>query len=60
MKFDTIHHVALICSDYKASRHFDVDLLGFEIIRENYREKDVYKRQMAFHRTLCCQLQMSA
>ena len=45
MKFDTIHHVALICSDYKASRHFYVDLLGFEIIRENYREKDVYKRQ---------------
>ena len=38
MKFDTIHHVALICSDYKASRHFYVDLLGFEIIRENYRE----------------------
>ena len=28
MKFDTIHHVALICSDYKASRHFYVDLLG--------------------------------
>lgn len=38
MNFDTIHHVALICSDYKASRHFYVDLLGFEIIRENYRE----------------------
>ena len=38
MKLDTIHHVALICSDYQASRHFYVDLLGFEIIRENYRE----------------------
>ena len=36
MKLDTIHHVALICSDYQASRHFYVDLLGFEIIRENY------------------------
>ena len=38
MKLDTIHHVALICSDYQISRHFYVDLLGFKIIRENYRE----------------------
>ena len=37
MKLDTIHHVAIIASDYQRSRHFYVDLLGFEIIRENYR-----------------------
>lgn len=39
MKLDAIHHVAIIASDYERSRHFYVDLLGFEIIRENYREK---------------------
>ena len=32
--FDTIHHIAIIGSDYEKSKHFYVDLLGFEIIRE--------------------------
>ena len=35
--FDVIHHVAIIVSDYKASREFYVDKLGFEVVRENYR-----------------------
>lgn len=39
MKLNAIHHVAIIASDYERSRHFYVDLLGFEIIRENYRKK---------------------
>ncbi|MGI5959495.1 MAG: VOC family protein [Massiliimalia sp.] len=38
MKLNTIHHVAIIVSDYEASKHFYVDLLGFEIIRENVRK----------------------
>ena len=29
--FDTIHHIAIIGSDYEKSKHFYVDLLGFEI-----------------------------
>ena len=33
--FDTIHHIAIIGSDYERSKHFYVDLLGFQIIREN-------------------------
>lgn len=33
-----IHHVAIICSDYDRSKHFYVNLLGFPIIRETYRE----------------------
>lgn len=37
MKLKQIHHVAIIVSDHQKSRHFYVDLLGFEIIRENYR-----------------------
>ena len=33
-----IHHVAIIGSNYERSRHFYVDILGFAVIRENYRE----------------------
>lgn len=44
MNFSKVHHVAIIGSDYEASRHFYVDLLGFQVIRENYREhRDDYK-----------------
>ena len=46
--FKKIHHVAGIGSDYGKSRHFYVDLLGFEVVRENYREdRDDYKIDLA-------------
>lgn len=38
MNLDKIHHIAVIASDYGKSREFYVDKLGFEVIRENYRE----------------------
>nr|WP_067295396.1 VOC family protein [Marinobacterium profundum] len=39
-----IHHVAIISHDYARSRHFYVDLLGLEVIDENYRAaRDSYK-----------------
>lgn len=42
--FKMIHHVAIIASNYEQSKHFYVDLLGFEVIRENYRKEcDSYK-----------------
>ncbi len=42
--FKMIHHVVIIASNYEQSKHFYVDLLGFEVIRENYRkERDSYK-----------------
>ena len=37
--FDTIHHIAIIGSDYEKSKHFYVDLLGLKVIRENYRKE---------------------
>lgn len=44
MHFSKIHHVAIIASDYETSKHFYTELLGLEIIRENYRaERDSYK-----------------
>lgn len=42
--FKDIHHIAIIGSDYEKTKHFYVDLLGFKVIRENYRsDKDDYK-----------------
>lgn len=38
MTLNTIHHIAIICSDKDAALHFYHDLLGFPIIRSNYRE----------------------
>lgn len=46
--FKLIHHIAIIGSDYNKSKHFYVDLLGFDVIRENYRrERDDYKIDLA-------------
>lgn len=42
--FDSIHHVAIIVSDYEKSKKFYVEQLGLPIIRENYRkERNDYK-----------------
>lgn len=43
-----IHHTAIICSDYERSKHFYTEILGLEIIAENYREaRDSYKLDLA-------------
>ncbi len=39
MKLTLIHHIAIIVSDIQAAKDFYVNKLGFEIIRENYREQ---------------------
>ena len=44
MNLKKVHHIAIIGSNYQQSKHFYVDLLGFSIVRENYRpERDDYK-----------------
>lgn len=44
----SIHHVAIICSDYTLSKTFYVDILGFKILREVYRaERDSYKLDLS-------------
>ena len=48
MKLNAVHHVAILVKDYEKSRHFYVDLLGFRVIRENFRpEKNDYKLDLA-------------
>lgn len=45
-----IHHIAIICSDYKKSKDFYVNKLGLEILAEVYRkERDSYKLDLAFN-----------
>jgi glyoxylase I family protein len=44
MNLNSIHHIAIIVSNYEVSKDFYVNKLGFEILRENYRkERDSYK-----------------
>ncbi|MEZ8610663.1 VOC family protein [Vibrio sp. 10N.222.51.C8] len=43
-----IHHAAIICSNYNASKHFYTEILKLEIIAENYREaRQSYKLDLA-------------
>ena len=43
-----IHHIAIICSDYKISKNFYTEILGLNIIREVYREeRKSYKLDLA-------------
>lgn len=39
MQLLMIHHVAIIVSDYEKAKEFYVEKLGFEVIRENFREE---------------------
>ena len=43
-----IHHIAIICADYHRSKRFYCDVLGCDVIAENYRaERDSYKLDLA-------------
>lgn len=45
---EAIHHAAIICSNYPASKHFYTEILGLEVIAEHYREtRDSYKLDLA-------------
>lgn len=39
MKFNAIHHVAIICSNYERSKDFYSNILGLEIVQEVNREE---------------------
>lgn len=46
----SIHHVAIICSDYEVSKDFYVNKLGFTIVAEVYRaERRSYKLDLAIN-----------
>lgn len=37
LKLNSIHHLAIICSDYEVSKHFYTEILGLKILNEVYR-----------------------
>ena len=39
IKLNSVHHIAIICSDYQISKKFYTEILGFIIHAEYYREK---------------------
>ena len=39
MKIESLHHLAIICSDYERSKLFYTKVLGFKIEQEVYRQK---------------------
>lgn len=47
---NSVHHIAIICSDYQKSKHFYTTILGFTIVREVYREeRQSYKLDLALN-----------
>ena len=52
MNLSQIHHIAIIVSDYEASKDFYVNKLGFQIVRENYRpERNDWKLDLKVNGT---------
>ncbi|MFX0555747.1 VOC family protein [Maribacter sp. CXY002] len=46
----SVHHIAIICSDYKKSKAFYTEILGLEILNETYRkERASYKLDLALN-----------
>lgn len=43
-----IHHAAIICSNYKKSKHFYTKILGLTVVAENFRkDRNSYKLDLA-------------
>lgn len=50
MNLKSVHHIAIICSNYEISKKFYTEILGLEIIREVYREeRNSYKLDLALN-----------
>ncbi len=53
----SVHHIAIICSDYEASKRFYTEVLEFEILAENYRsERNSYKLDLILNGVYCIEL----
>lgn len=59
MIFSSIHHIAIICSDYEKSKYFYTKLLGFSIIQETYRaDRQSYKLDLLITGTQNVQIEL--
>ena len=57
LKLNSVHHIAIICSNYEASKAFYSKILGFTILAEHYRiERKSYKLDLALGDSYCIEL----
>ena len=50
LNLKSVHHIAIICSNYEQSKKFYTEILGLTIIKETYRsERDSYKLDLALN-----------
>src|SRR3954453_24104024 len=57
MIISRIHHVAILTDRYEESKQFYTEILGFNIVKETYREKrDSYKLDLAIDGVYCIEL----
>ena len=50
LKLKGLHHIAIICSDYRRSKDFYVRILGFTILKEIYRaDRQSYKLDLSLN-----------
>jgi glyoxylase I family protein len=46
----SVHHIAVICSNYEVSKKFYTEVLGCTLVKETYRaERDSYKLDLAIN-----------
>ena len=50
VQLQSVHHIAIICSNYEVSKKFYTEVLGCTIVKETYRtERDSYKLDLAIN-----------
>lgn len=50
MNLQSIHHIAIICSDYQRSKKFYIDVLGLRPLTEHFRvERNSWKLDLALN-----------
>jgi glyoxylase I family protein len=57
MKIVSLHHIAIICSDYEKSKYFYTEILGLKIEQEIFREeRQSYKLDLSLNGTYLIEL----
>lgn len=57
LQLTSLHHIAIIYSDYERSKNFYTEILGFQPIQEVYRaERQSYKLDLALNGTYLIEL----
>jgi glyoxylase I family protein len=50
VQLQSVHHIAIICSNYEVSKKFYTEVLGCTIVKETYRaERESYKLDLAIN-----------